>query len=149
MTRTLTYRKWCNMRNRCQNPKATKYPIYGARGIRVCERWQSFCNFLSDMGEAPAGMTLERKDNDKGYSLDNCVWASPTVQSRNRRNVLLIEYKGQKKCLSEWASILGVDRTTLSGRLYKSHWPVELAFETPIIPPQLSAVMKPMRAERG
>ena len=73
------------MRQRCNNRKNKSYKYYGERGIRICERWNKFENFLEDMGEAPKELTLERKDNDKGYSKDNCMWANWYKQNINRR----------------------------------------------------------------
>lgn len=86
MSKTPVYFVWKAMRQRCQNPKARDYRHYGARGIAVCDRWQSFENFYSDMGE-PHGLTLERRDNDRGYSPDNCIWATQSDQVRNRRRI--------------------------------------------------------------
>ena len=84
--RSPTYVVWGSMLSRCSNPKVKAYLKYGARGIVVCERWQSFANFLADMGERPAGLTLERRDNSKGYDSENCYWATRTDQNRNRSN---------------------------------------------------------------
>ena len=80
------YRVYNSMRSRCYNPKCPHYCNYGARGITVCDRWDVFVNFVADMGRKPAGrFTLERKNNNLGYSPDNCVWASPSDQCLNRR----------------------------------------------------------------
>src|SRR5579859_7426474 len=81
---TKTYRCWANMMNRCRNPNADRWLDYGGRGITVCERWTAFENFLADMGEAPAGLTIERRDNDKGYEPGNCYWATYAEQNHNR-----------------------------------------------------------------
>jgi len=78
------------MKCRCYDPNDPGYSRYGAAGIEVCERWKySFDNFLADMGERPPGKTLDRKDNAKGYSPDNCRWATPKQQIRNRRSTIL------------------------------------------------------------
>jgi hypothetical protein len=86
MSFTPTYRSWRCMLNRCSNSKATKYPLYGARGITVCERWKRFENFLEDMGPRPADMTLDRLKNDLGYQPGNCRWATQKEQRNNRRD---------------------------------------------------------------
>jgi hypothetical protein len=80
-----TYLTWIGMKQRCTNPKATGFKNYGGRGITVCPQWMKFSVFLSDMGERPEGMTLDRKDNDQGYRPDNCVWATHKQQATNRR----------------------------------------------------------------
>ena len=77
-----TYSTWRAMRYRCSNPKNTHYY---QKGIRVCERWDSFINFLEDMGERPKGMTIDRIDNTKGYSPENCIWSSITQQNNNKK----------------------------------------------------------------
>lgn len=76
---------WHNMMQRCYNPRTNNWKDYGGRGIKVCYRWHRFENFYADMGDPPVGLTLDRKDNNKGYSKGNCRWASRSVQSRNRR----------------------------------------------------------------
>lgn len=73
------------MISRCTSPANPRYADWGGRGITVCDSWRSFDNFLADMGERPAGTTLERKDNECGYEAENCEWATPAEQGRNKR----------------------------------------------------------------
>jgi len=84
--RTPTYISWVQMIARCTNPKLVEYPRYGGAGVTVCERWRGFTNFLADMGDRPKGKTLDRWPNPAGnYELENCRWATPLEQSRNRQ----------------------------------------------------------------
>jgi hypothetical protein len=84
--RTKAYDVWLNMWGRCTNPKVQRYNRYGGRGIKVCDRWKDFSNFLSDMGEPPPKLTLDRLDNDGDYSPGNCAWRTRSQQQLNRSN---------------------------------------------------------------
>lgn len=83
--RSPTYNTWLGMRERCYNPHNVRYALYGARGIRVCTAWQTFSNFLADMGEKPVGYTLDRINPDEDYFPENCRWATYTEQNLNLR----------------------------------------------------------------
>lgn len=85
LSNTPTYKTWADMMQRCNNPKARAYKYYGARGIKISKRWQTFSNFYKDMGEREEGLTLERVDNNKGYNSKNCKWATMKEQSKNKR----------------------------------------------------------------
>lgn len=100
--KTRTYVAWVSMKQRCRTKR------YADRGITVCEDWSSFENFLADMGECPDSLTLERRDNDKGYSKSNCVWASMAVQGSNRSNTRLVTFRGETMHISAWARRFGI-----------------------------------------
>lgn len=129
-----TYSTWASMKNRCSNPSNPKYPNYGGRGIRVCERWLSFDNFLSDMGPRPSqSHSIDRfPDNNGNYEPGNCRWATPIEQARNMRtNLPMYVYHGKSMTLRDWASVLGVKYNMLYSRL-RSGMTFEMAVTTPI-----------------
>lgn len=112
-----TYRIWWSMKQRCENKNASAYSRYGGRGIKVCEKWQDFREFLKDMGEQPIGMTIERENNDGDYEPVNCRWATRWEQSRNQRRNINLTFNGKTMCLTDWAIYLEIPY----GRL-KSRW---------------------------
>jgi hypothetical protein len=126
-----SYIVWERMRSRCRNINDKSYNNYGGRGINICERWNHYENFLNDMGEPPTkAHSLDRIDNNRGYSLENCRWATQTEQARNKRSNRLITYNGETHCLNEWAEILGMDRCVITARLSRG-WSINEALTRP------------------
>lgn len=111
---TPTYRSWQMARHRCSNPNNVAYGNYGGRGIRMCDAWASdYLVFLADMGERPAGKTLDRVDPMLGYQPGNCRWATPVEQTLTKRNTKLVEWSGEQTTVRAVARIAGVSATTL------------------------------------
>lgn len=119
---TPEYNCYLSIRKRCLNPNHKSYDYYGGRGISISESWKnSFETFLKDMGERPSNKhSIDRINNELGYSKENCKWSTKTEQSRNVRTNRIIEYNGQRKCLSEWAEIIGVSWQNLYYKLIVS-----------------------------
>jgi hypothetical protein len=114
---TPTYKAWSSMRSRCGTPTNPSYRWYGGRGIGICDRWESYANFLADMGEKPAGMSLDRIDFNGNYEPENCRWATAFEQNQNRRNNIIVQYNGRQWCQTELARHLGLSIPTLRGRI--------------------------------
>lgn len=125
MPRTVTkwtspeYAAWAGIKQRCLNKKNRFYKNYGGRGITVCARWlNSFDNFCADMGPRPSPKhSIERVNNDLGYSPENCKWATKFEQTRNTRRNVILEYNGESKCLTDWALSVGIKDATLDCRI--------------------------------
>ena len=112
------YRAWANMKDRCNNQTNKRFPHYGGRGISYCNQWTSFENFFEDMGPRPSKRhSLDRIDNDKGYSKENCRWATCDIQNGNRSTVRLITAFGKTLSANQWSKISGVQRSTIIRRL--------------------------------
>lgn len=118
------------MRERCQNPNHVRWHRYGGRGIGYCERWNDFWAFVEDMGPRPPGMTLDRKDNNKDYSPDNCKWSTDAEQRRNGRRVVMVTHRGKTQCVDDWAAEIGVHRTTLRSRAERRGWDYPAAIDS-------------------
>lgn len=116
-SKTPTYKTWVEMRQRCGNPKSNKYKWYGARGIGVHPAWDSFENFLRDMGERPSGMTLDRLDNNGNYGPGNCKWATKIQQMNNMRTNRIVTVSGTKMTMAEASRKWKVPVRTLWARL--------------------------------
>lgn len=127
-TRSLAHKSWMHMRDRCLRPNNPKYPSYGGRGITISERWDSFENFLADMGERQPGQSLGRIDNDGPYAPDNCRWEDNYQQATNKRNTAMITFEGVKKPLAIWAREFS--HIPVKNRYY-SGWPVSRIFSEP------------------
>jgi hypothetical protein len=113
-----TYNSWRAMIERCTNPKSEKYYAYGAKGIRVCERWLLFQNFLQDMGKRPHGKTIDRyPDRSGNYERGNCRWATPKEQSANSSRTSMLVYQGQLRSRKEVAKLLGIPYSSLNWKL--------------------------------
>ncbi len=132
-SKTPEFSAWQRMTMRCTNPNYWYFHRYGGRGIRVCARWlghDGFANFLSDLGPRPTGYWLDRINNDGDYSPDNCRWASPTDQCRNRSSNHLLSNGDDKRTITEWAQLLGSGRKIIYQRL-KRGWSEERAVTAP------------------
>lgn len=132
MSRTALYKLWSSMKARCGNPRAMNYSMYGGRGITVCNRWKKFENFYADMHPRPVGTTLERMDNNKGYSPENCRWATPFDQGQNKRNNRLYEIHGSIYTLSDVSRKFRIPINTFRSRLVRG-WKAQDAATLPIV----------------
>ncbi len=127
---TPSYNIWAQMRNRCSRPNVRGYKDYGGRGIKVCERWESFLNFLADMGECPPGKSIDRIDNNGNYEPGNCRWATLVEQTNNRRTNRILELGGKKMTMAQWAVLTGLKYPVIQGRL-RLGWTIERTLTTP------------------
>ena len=115
--RPRTYNIWANMKARCNNPKNHKYPLYGARGIKVCKQWETFEGFLAEMGSCPDGMSIDRIDGNGDYVKENCRWATVEMQANNIRTNKRILIDGVSLTVAQWSRKVGVPAATISARL--------------------------------
>ena len=119
------------MHARCRG-EHTGTEHYPTKGITICPEWETFEGFLADMGHAPEGLSLDRIDNDKGYSKENCRWATPKEQCVNRSITNFITHNGVTMCARDWSRSLGDKSGTLvSARIHSLGWSPEKAVTTP------------------
>lgn len=126
------YAVWKSMRQRCNNPKSTFYCRYGGRGITICDEWNDFSKFYSDMGSRPSpAHTLERKNNNGNYCKANCEWATRAEQSVNTSHCVYLEFDGQILTMSQWTRKLSLPKGLIFGRLRKG-WSVNRTLTEPV-----------------
>lgn len=131
---TRLYRIWGNMVNRCTNQNNPAWYRYGGRGITVCDEWknyEAFRDWAVSNGYRD-DLTIDRVDNDKGYSSSNCRWATVTEQNNNTRRNHLLSYNGETKTMAEWSCELEIPYKTLHRRIKSLHWDVEKALTQPV-----------------
>lgn len=133
MARSPEYRAWRGAKDRCLNPTSHVWHRYGGRGITICPEWAaSFEAFLEDMGRRPGPRyTLERVDNSQGYGPGNCEWRQWEAQNRNRRNTVMVEWRGMTVSLAKLAARAKVDYGNLHRRITTFGWSVEDALRKP------------------
>lgn len=132
MTNTTEYNSWDAMKKRCNNPNSDNFHNYGGIGITVCDRWHSFENFYSDMGPKPTpSHSIERKNVLLGYFPENCKWATPKEQSRNKRTTVLLTFQEETMCMKDMAVKFRIRPDCLRKRLHKG-WSVERALTEPV-----------------
>ncbi len=132
MCRRREYYVWIAMLARCNNKRNKSYHRYGGRGIKVCKRWsESFAAFFKDMGPAN-GLTIERMDNDGGYTPKNCCWIPLAEQCLNNSRTQIIKFNGLALSITQWGLKTGIKRRTISSRLAVLKWSVERALTTTV-----------------
>lgn len=142
------YKPWYSsykaMMERCYLPTSGNYKRYGGKGVEVCKEWHDINKFACwvETSNYKPGLTLDRIDSNKGYSPENCRWATKKEQSNNRKNTIFYTYKGETKALTDWSEELGINRFTLYSRIEERGWSVERAFETPVVHPNCGADMR-------
>jgi hypothetical protein len=135
MSNTRLHRIWTNMLTRAYNPNYSESNRYSERGISVIDDWRGSSGFIKFADWAVSNgyndkLTLDRIDNNKGYSPSNCRWAEWKIQQRNRGNNIRVTYNGEEKTLIEWSEILNFNYKKVKQRLYRG-WDIERAFTTP------------------
>lgn len=126
------YSVWAQMKNRCNSPKHPSYRYWGGKGITYDRKWETFAGFIDDMGPRPSKeYTLERRDGDWHYCLENCYWATRKQQSNNTSRNIKLGLNGRTQTLAQWGEELGIDYEVLRGR-YRYGWDAERILTEPI-----------------
>jgi hypothetical protein len=126
---------WRGMIARCGNKSNCEYKNYGGRGITVCDEWHEFAVFYSDIGDPPPKTSIDRIDNEKGYSKENCRWATNAQQARNKRTNINVTIDGVEKCATDWANENGVSPITAIMRIHMG------------VDPKVAVTAKPRRGK--
>jgi len=114
LSKTKEYRVWAGMLSRCRDKNLKIYPLYGGRGIKVCDRWLEFSNFMLDMGERPSDKhSIDRVDVNGNYEPNNCRWADRETQDNNKRSNVYLTMNGVTKTMKQWCILLGVKQPTM------------------------------------
>lgn len=120
LSRHRSYQAWHNMNRRCYDTTDISFPYYGKRGIKVCDEWLpplGIIQFVKDMGERPQGKSIDRIDNNKGYSKENCRWATNIEQQANTSQNHFITFQGETLCIAEWSRRIGIRADTMRLRV--------------------------------
>lgn len=129
---TRLHKTWSMIKDRCYNKHNNRYPIYGGRGIVVCDEWKHDFEAFHDWAienDYRDDLTIDRIDVNGNYEPNNCRWATPKQQARNTTRNRNITYNGETYCISEWADILGINANTIRSRLNYG-WPIEKCLQT-------------------
>lgn len=127
------YLSWAGMKKRCTYVKGKEYKYYGGRGISICERWEDFENFLTDMGPRPEGLTLDRIDVNGNYEPGNCRWISMEEQLGNKRCTQWVVFNGEKMCLRKACRLSGVDHNSIAHQPARGIKPAQKAFDDALL----------------
>lgn len=129
-TNSFLYSTWHGMLQRCYDRNSSNYDNYGGRGINICEEWKNSYDSFFEWAVAHGAskeLSIDRINNDKGYSPDNCRWVGLKTQARNKRTTRLIYYRGASKPLCEWAEITGISADVIRTRLDRYGYTIEEA----------------------
>ena len=130
--RSREYWVWADMIARCTNVKHASFANYGGRGISVCDKWRAFSGFAEDMLPRPAGMMLDRIDNDGSYCAENCRWATRQEQNSNRRSCIYVEHDGERVTLKEYCRRAAIPYRPIVKRIQDRNWPIAAALSVPV-----------------